>query len=81
MGVKRMKAKILILSLSAIYALFLIGCEKKEISGDERARDLGLICINGYVFREQLESRFLRGLKITLEPLNIACENAKVILD
>lgn len=24
-----MKAKILILSLSAIYALFLIGCEKK----------------------------------------------------
>lgn len=32
-----MKAKILILSLSAIYALFLIGCEKKGISGDERA--------------------------------------------
>lgn len=25
-----MKAKILILSLSAIYALFLIGCEKKR---------------------------------------------------
>lgn len=48
-----MKAKILILSLSAIYALFLIGCEK-ERDGAER---LGLICINGYVFRETYESR------------------------
>lgn len=51
------------------------------MSGDERARDLGLICINGYVFREQLESKFLRGLKITLEPLNIECSSGKVEVD
>ena len=48
-----MKAKILILSLSAIYALFLIGCEKER----DEAERLGLICINGYVFRETNESR------------------------
>lgn len=53
--------------------LFLIGCEK-EMSDDEKARKLGLICINGYVFQKEY-----RGT--TLEPLNIACENAKVIVD
>lgn len=40
-----MKAKLLALSLSAIYALFLIGC--KEETGDYKAKKLGLICING----------------------------------
>ena len=74
-----MKAKLLALSLSAIYALFLIGC--KEETGDYKAKRLGLICINGYVFREQVEGKFLRGFKITLEPLNIACENGKVEVD
>ena len=72
-----MKAKLLILSLSTIYALFLIGCKSQT----DEAKRLGLICINGYVFREQVEGKFLRGFKITLEPLNIACENGKVIVD
>lgn len=76
-----MKARLLALSLSAIYALFLIGCEKKEMSGDERARDLGLICINGYVFRETYESRLIGVGDIILEPLNIECSSGKVEVD
>ena len=71
-----MKAKILILSLSAIYALFLIGC--KEETGDYKAKKLGLICINGYVFKETYKGRILGTGTTTLEPLNIACENGKV---
>lgn len=72
-----MKAKLLALSLTAIYALFLIGCER-QTDGAER---LGLICINGHVFRERVESKLIGGFKRTLEPLNIACENGKVIVD
>lgn len=75
-----MKAKLLALSLSAIYALFLIGCEK-EMSDDEKARRLGLICINGYVFKETYKSSLMGSGTTTLEPLNIACENGKVIVD
>lgn len=74
-----MKAKLLALSLSAIYALFLIGC--KEETGDYKARKLGLICINGHVFREAYKSRVLGAGTTTLEPLNIACENGKVEVD
>ena len=69
-----MKAKLLILSLSAIYALFLIGCERQT----DEAKRLGLICINGYVFRETYKSRILGTGTTTLEPLNITCENGKV---
>ena len=72
-----MKAKLLILSLTAIYALFLTGCEEKT---DEEDR-LGLICINGHVFRERVEHKLIGGFKRTLEPLNITCENGKVIVD
>ena len=53
-----MKAKLLALSLSTIYALFLIGCEEKT-DGAER---LGLICINGHVFRERVEHKFIGGI-------------------
>ncbi|WP_317397851.1 hypothetical protein [Helicobacter bilis] len=74
-----MKAKLLALSLSAIYALFLIGC--KEETGDDKAERLGLICINGHVFRETYKSRILGTGTTTLEPLNIACENGKVEVD
>ncbi len=74
-----MKAKLLALSLSAIYALFLIGC--KEETGDYKAKRLGLICINGHVFRETYKSRILGAGTTTLEPLNIACENGKVEVD
>ena len=73
-----MKAKLLILSLSAIYALFLIGCCKEET---DEAKKLGLICINGYVFRETYKGRILGAGTTTLEPLNIACENGKVEVD
>lgn len=69
-----MKAKLLALSLSAIYALFLIGCERQT----DEAKKLGLICINGYVFRETYKSRILGAGTTTIEPLNIACENGKV---
>lgn len=72
-----MKAKLLALSLTAIYALFLIGCEKQTDGADR----LGLICINGHVFRERVEHKFIGGFKRTLEPLNITCENGKVIVD
>ncbi|WP_289749017.1 hypothetical protein [Helicobacter bilis] len=72
-----MKAKLLILSLSAIYALFLIGC---KLQTDE-AKRLGLICINGHVFREIYEKRIIGIGTTTLEPLNITCENGKVELN
>lgn len=71
-----MKAKLLILSLSTIYALFLIGCCKEET---DKAKRLGLICINGYVFREK--SRLFGIGTTTLEPLNIECSNGKAIVD
>lgn len=74
-----MKAKLLALSLSAIYALFLIGC--KEETDDYKAKRLGLICINGYVFKETYKSKVLGAGTTTLEPLNIACENGKVEVD
>lgn len=74
-----MKAKLLALSLFAIYALFLIGC--KEETGDDKAERLGLICINGHVFRETYKGRILGTGTTTLEPLNIACENGKVEVD
>lgn len=72
-----MKAKLLALSLSAIYALFLIGCERQT----DEAKKLGLICINGYVFREAYKSKILGAGTTTLEPLNIECSNGKVIVD
>lgn len=74
-----MKAKLLALSLFAIYALFLIGC--KEETGDYKAKSLGLICINGYVFREAYKSKILGAGTTTLEPLNIECSNGKVEVD
>lgn len=74
-----MKSKLLVLSLSAIYALFLIGC--KEETGDYKAKRLNLICINGYVFRETYKGRILGTGTTTLEPLNIECSNGKVIVD
>lgn len=57
--------------------LFLIGC---KLQTDE-AKRLGLICINGYVFREIYNKRLLGIGTTTLEPLNITCENGKVIVD
>ncbi len=72
-----MKARLLALSLSAIYALFLIGCEKER----DEAERLGLICINGYVFREIYESRLIGVGDIILEPLNIECSSGKVEVD
>ena len=74
-----MKAKLLALSLSALYALFLIGC--KEETGDYKAKRLGLICINGYVFKETYKSKVLGAGTTTLEPLNIECSNGKVEVD
>lgn len=74
-----MKAKLLALSLSAIYALFLIGC--KEETGDYKAKKLGLICINGHVFRETYKGRLMGAGTTTLEPLNIECSNGKVEVD
>lgn len=68
-----MKAKLLILSLSTIYALFLIGCKPQT----DEAKRLGLICINGYVFKEIYHKRLLGVGTTTLEPLNIECSKAK----
>lgn len=59
--------------------LFLIGC--KEETGDDKAERLGLICINGNVFREGYKSKILGTGTRTLEPLNIECSNGKVLVD
>lgn len=72
-----MKAKILALSLTTICVLFLIGCERET----DEAERLGLICVNGHVFRERVEHKLIGGFKRTLEPLNITCENGKVIVN
>ena len=72
-----MKAKLLALSLSAIYALFLIGCERQT----DEAKRLGLKCINGYVFKKTYKSSLMGAGTTTLEPLNIECSNGKVEVD
>lgn len=74
-----MKAKLVILSLSTIFALFSIGC--KEETSENKAKRLGLICINGSVFRETYKSKILGAGTTILEPLNVECSNGKVIVD
>lgn len=36
------------------------------------------VYINGYVFKKHREINFFHANDITLEPLNITCENGKV---
>ncbi len=56
--------------------LFLGCCDDDTKSA--RAKMLDLVCINGYVFKKHREINFFHANDITLEPLNITCENGKV---
>lgn len=67
-----MKAKILIF---ALLGFILSACKD---SPEDRARRMGLECINGWVFQTHTEYPLLRNPKTTLTPLNVECPSGKV---
>ena len=68
-----MKTKILAFTL---LALALSAC--KEDSPENRARRMGLECINGWVFQTDTEYPMFGSLKTTITPLNVECPSGKV---
>lgn len=68
-----MKTKILIFTL---LALALSAC--KEDTPEDKAKGMGLECINGWVFHKHTEYPLLRSWKTTYEPLNVECPSGKV---
>ena len=68
-----MKTKILAFTL---LALALSAC--KEDSPEDRARRMGLECINGWVFHKHIEYPMFGNRKTTLTPLNVECPSNKV---
>lgn len=68
-----MKTKILIFTL---LALALSACN--EDSPEDRARAMGLKCINGWVFHKHTEYPMFSARKTTLTPLNVECPSGKV---
>lgn len=68
-----MKTKILIFSL---LAFALSAC--KEDNPEDRARRMGLECINGWVFQTHTKYTMFGSWKTTLTPLNVECPSGKV---
>ena len=66
-----MKTKILAFTL---LALALSACKDSA----DKAKAMGLECINGWVFHKHTEYPLLRSWKTTYEPLNIECPSGKV---
>ena len=67
-----MKAKIFIFTM---LALALSACKDNP---DDRARKMGLECINGWVFQIHTEYPMFGSWKTTLTPLNVECPSGKV---
>lgn len=67
-----MKAKILIF---ALLGFILSACKD---SPEDRARRMGLECINGWVFQTHTEHPMFGSWKTTLIPLNVECPSGKV---
>lgn len=70
----------LILSILILSVSFLVKGSKEDIK-DYKAKRLGLVCVNGYVFKETPKMSLTRVGESTLEPLNIECINGKVMVD
>lgn len=70
----------LILSILILCVSFLVKGGQEDIK-DYKAKRLGLVCVNGYVFKETPKISLTRVGESTLEPLNIECSNGKVIVD
>ena len=68
-----MKTKILAFTL---LAFALSAC--KEDRTEDRARRMGLECINGWVFQTHTEYPMFGSLETTLTPLNVECPSGKV---
>ena len=68
-----MKTKIIIFVLLGI---ILSAC--KEDIPEDRARRMGLECINGWVFHKHIEYPMFGSLETTYEPLNVECPSGKV---
>lgn len=67
-----MKTKILIFTL---LALALSACND---SPKDKAKGMGLECINGWVFHKHIEYPMFGSWKTTLTPLNVECPSGKV---
>lgn len=67
-----MKTKILIF---ALLALTLSACNDNP---KDKAKGMGLECINGWVFHKHTEYPMFGSWKTTYEPLNIECPSGKV---
>ena len=67
-----MKAKILIF---ALLGFILSACKD---SPEDRARRMGLECINGWVFQTDTDHHLFSGWETTITPLNIECPSGKV---
>lgn len=67
-----MKTKILIFTL---LAFALSAC--KEDSPEDKARRMGLKCINGWVFQTHTEYPIFGSWRTILTPLNVECPSGK----
>lgn len=68
----KMKTKILVFTL---LAFALSACKD---SPEDRARRMGLECINGWVFQTHTEYPMFGTWRTTLTPLNVECPSGKV---
>lgn len=66
-----MKTKILAFTL---LALALSACKDSA----DKAKGMGLECINGWVFHKHTEYPMFESRKTTLTPLNVECPSGKV---
>ena len=65
----------------ALFALFL-GCDSTSTTKPNKAYALGLVCINGKVFREKYEQSGVFSYGETkLIPLGVDCQSGKVEIE
>lgn len=69
-----MKTKILIFALLG----FILSACKDSTHSTDKAKGMGLECINGWVFHKHTEYPMFGSWKTTYEPLNVECPSGKV---
>ena len=70
----KMKTKLMLL----LFALTLGACKSDNDTPEDRAKRMGLECINGWVFQIHYDHPFFGRWKTTLIPLNVECPSGKV---